>query len=409
VIGARTLVSLLLPAALLSAAEAGVSQPVDCLPDRVAVWQAAEPTPEIRFGAAFLPGIVLGPPGESVAFQGSASVASLGFGGSATLAFDDIVIEDRPGPDFIVFENAFFQFPVPTSAADNYFVFAEPGIVEVSADGATWVGFPFDQAALLDVADQQLNGTIDRDLKERLVGLAGITPTMTGNWTVADDPAQFDPAGQGGVSGAGGDAFDLADVGLTEARYVRITDADSRVGFAGTVEGFDLETVVVLHGRPASTSLTDADGDGLSDDAELALYLSDPLLADSDGDGIDDGREVAGCRDPASAATAPVAPAEVRLWVLGTACTELRFSFAGTGRVYDLIRGELGALFDTGAAVDLGATLCLADDHLNLRWSCDGETPQPGSPFFYLVRVEGEPHYGRSSSFLSRGGPTECP
>ena len=89
--------------------------------------------------------------------------------------------------------------------------------------------------------------------------------------------------------------------------------------------------------------------------------------------------------------------------------TELRFSFAGTGRVYDLVRGELGALFDSGAAVDLGATQCLADDHLNLRWSCDAETPQPGFPFFYLVRVEGEPHFGRSSSLLSRGGPTECP
>jgi hypothetical protein len=42
----------------------------------------------------------------------------------------------------------------------------------------------------------------------------------------------------------------------------------------------------------------DADGDGLSDGAEVNLYGSDPLLADTDGDGLEDGDEVAVGLDP---------------------------------------------------------------------------------------------------------------
>ena len=63
-------------------------------------------------GPPFVPGIVLGPPGDSSPVDGSFTVATLGYGGSVTVAYDDVVIEDRPGPDFIVFENAFFDVRV---------------------------------------------------------------------------------------------------------------------------------------------------------------------------------------------------------------------------------------------------------------------------------------------------------
>ncbi len=109
------------------------SYQIDCLPDRVAVWTPVAQNPQSLFGAAFVPGIVLGPPGESVEFQGSLTVASFGFGGGIVVAFDDLVIEDGPGPDFIVFENAFFKLPLPDSPDDDFSIFAEPGIVEVSA------------------------------------------------------------------------------------------------------------------------------------------------------------------------------------------------------------------------------------------------------------------------------------
>ena len=57
---------------------------------------------------------------------------SLGDGGSITLGFP-VAIENGPGPDFIVFENAFDFGGV---------VFAELAFVEVSTDGVTFVRMP---------------------------------------------------------------------------------------------------------------------------------------------------------------------------------------------------------------------------------------------------------------------------
>jgi hypothetical protein len=383
--------------------------PVDCLPDRVVVWQAAEPAPESRFGAAFLPGVILGPPGDSVPTQGSFSVASLGFGGQVVLGFDDLVIEDLPGPDFIVFENAFFKLPLPASTQDDFFVFAEPARVEVSTDGEEWVLFPFDAAALAEVSGGQGDGSIDRDLYERLIGLAGLTPTFSGNWTVPNDPLAFDASGQAGVSGAGGDAFDLATVGLSEARFIRITDAGSGVGGAGSAEGFDLDAVVVLHGRPVDPVDPDQDGDALSDLEESVFYLTDSTHSDSDLDGIDDGREVAMCRDPASSNLVPWLLREPRLWLFDAACTEARWTFVGSGFSYDLLRGDVASLSRLAKSVDLGPTQCLADDQLNLRWSCDDQVPFAGEAFYYVVRIDGDPDYGRSSELAPRDGAVTCP
>lgn len=397
------IVACLAAVAIGSAAER--THPLDCLPDRAVAWEAAEPNPETRFGAGLLPGIVLGPPGDSLAFQGALTVASFGFGGRATLGFDDILIEDRPGPDFIVFENAFFRLPLPASPRDDFEIFAEPATVEVSADGEQWLAFPYDAQALADVGGDDL----DKAGYLSLTGLAGLTPTLTGNWTEPNDPAVFDPAGTGGISGAGGDAFDLADVGLSEARFVRITDADTQAGFPGTAEGFDLDAVVVLHGRPLPPSASDRDGDRLSDLEEELRYGSDPDAADSDGDGTDDGREVAGCRDPQSFDLAPWLQREPRLWVVGNACSELRWTFMGSGRLYDLIRGDLAALAETASVVDLGIVDCLEDDILEVRWSCDAGIPPASEAYFYLVRVDGQPDFGRSSALLTREAVIDCP
>ncbi|NIS30839.1 MAG: hypothetical protein GWN07_11045, partial [Actinobacteria bacterium] len=63
-LGAIALVTL----AAAHPAEAGErSHPLDCLPDRVVRWDAALPDPDSRFGAPFVPGVVLGPPGDSSA------------------------------------------------------------------------------------------------------------------------------------------------------------------------------------------------------------------------------------------------------------------------------------------------------------------------------------------------------
>ena len=383
------------------------SYPVDCWPDALVDWNPVAANPDSLFGAPFIPGTVLGPPADSVPYQGSLAVATIGFGGHATVRFDDIVIEDRPGPDFIVFENAFFELPLPLSETDDFTVFVEPAVVEVSLDGQSWYAFAYDADAVADASGVL---TVDRDLYLRLAGLAGVTPTFTGNWTVPNVPGVFDPLGTGGVSGAGGDAFDLADVGLTEARFVRITDLDTRNGFPGNGEGFDLDAVVVLHGRPVTPSATDSDGDGLSDLEEDRLYGSNPSLADSDGDGTDDGREVAGCRDPSSSDTSPWRHAVPRLWVVPFGpCHDVRWTFLGTGVTYDVIRGDLGQLSGTGAVVDLGVVECLQDAAVTPRWSCDGDPLLPGEARFFLVRAEGTVAYGASSGLDARTASTGCP
>lgn len=158
-----------------------------------------------------LPDVVLGPPGAS------ADVVALGCGGQIVLGFAEPVIVDGAGADFIVFENPFnVSFP-------------EPGRVEVSADGCAWSAFPCDPTTLAGCAGKSVTKATPN---------SGLDPT---------DPAV-----------AGGDAFDLADVGLDLARYVRIVDVSDAYWSAmdmsfcdpgqGGKAGFDLDAIAVVDG-----------------------------------------------------------------------------------------------------------------------------------------------------------------
>jgi hypothetical protein len=170
------------------------------------------------FGSERLPDVVLGPPQGGGTGAGSTDVCSLGCGGSIVVELGVRAV-DGPGPDLIVFENAF-----ETGAGG---VFAEPGEVSVSADGVEWRTF-----------ECVLDG------EPALAGCAGVTPVLA-NPDNGLDPT--DPAV------AGGDAFDLADVGLPAARFVRILD---RTGdYYGSTPwctapkgGFDLDAVSVVNG-----------------------------------------------------------------------------------------------------------------------------------------------------------------
>jgi hypothetical protein len=215
--------------------------------------------------------------------------------------------------------------------------------------------------------------------------------------------------GTGGVSGAGGDAFDLAELGLAVARFIRITDANTRNGVAGIAEGFDLDTIVALHARPADPLPgADTDGDDLSDGAEENLYGSLPGVADTDGDGVDDGREVAGCRDPATVDLNPWRIQEPRLWAIDSDCAQVRWTFPGSGVTADIIRGDLFGVQGGEGVVDLGHVDCLADDALGVSWSCDAALPDAGQGFFYLARTSGI-GYGRSSDLIGRQMSGGCP
>jgi len=124
---------------------------------------------------------------------------------------DDLAIADGPGPDLLVFENAFVGF-------------ADPATVEVSLDGATWFAFPCDPG----------------DVAGGYPGCAGVTPVFShpANGISPTDPAL-----------AGGDTFDLAEVGLPAARFVRLTDCLGDPGQAPSA-GFDLDAMAALHTEP---------------------------------------------------------------------------------------------------------------------------------------------------------------
>ncbi|MCA9706779.1 MAG: cell surface protein [Myxococcales bacterium] len=173
--------------------------------------EAFEPAEGVSFGHDAMPDIVLGPPQGGGERMGGTHVASLGCGGSITLHFSDPWPIDGEGPDLVVFENAFI-------AGSSTFV--EPAQVLVSEDGEAWYAFPCDPSA------------------EDPEGCAGLSPVL-------DVDAAADPRA------AGGDAFDLADVGLEEARYLRLVDRtfehyQTRTWCEGAAGGFDLDAVAVL-------------------------------------------------------------------------------------------------------------------------------------------------------------------
>ena len=214
-------------------------------------------------GAPYLPGIVTGPPKGAGLFQGGLDVFSLGFGGSIVLRFDDNAIADEPGPDFTVFENAFLAFNAATLTIER--PFADPGRVAVSQNGTTWYEFP------CSLTTNPAAGVF-------YPGCAGVYPVLS-NANDASTPHASIPT-DGGIEdligvpviptpapgGAGGDSFDLADLGLRWARYVRITDANVVTGdpYGPNNAGVDVDGVAAIHSVPA----TDANANGVPDAVE---------------------------------------------------------------------------------------------------------------------------------------------
>ena len=165
------------------------------------------------FGHESMPGIVLGPPRGGNPSAGTLDVISLGAGGEIVLGFGDMTIVDGPGPDFVVFENTFWVSGDPANP------FAELGEVSVSDDGESWWSFGCTQIP---------------DSAGRYPGCAGWRPQLDYDLCTSD-LSQVE---------TGGDLFDLADVGLARARYVRITDLAA--GGAGPTAGFDLDAVGLI-------------------------------------------------------------------------------------------------------------------------------------------------------------------
>jgi len=171
------------------------------------------------FGSASMPGVVYGPPiggGESA---GGLDVVSLGTAGEIVVSFGANEIVDGPGPDFIVFENAFDKGGDPRSPVANL------GEVSVSADHVTWKTFSCTATAYPYGA------------------CAGWHPVYS---NPQNGISPVDPAA------AGGDAFDLADVGLASARFVKIVSKSNEscdTQRPVNTNGFDLDAISLVNAR----------------------------------------------------------------------------------------------------------------------------------------------------------------
>lgn len=211
-------------------------------------------------GPQYLPGVVTGPPSGSGLFQGGLDAFSLGFGGTLVLRFDDNAIANGPGDDFTVFENAFLAFNPATLTIER--PFADPGIVSVSQNGSTWHTFP------CQIVTNPAQSVF-------YPGCAGVYPVLA---TGGAPHVAFQTSGDMGdlvglpviplpaPGGAGGDSFDLSDVGLAWARYVRIQDADVLTGdpYGPNNAGSDIDAVGAIHAIP----LTDWNANGVPDAVE---------------------------------------------------------------------------------------------------------------------------------------------
>jgi hypothetical protein len=262
-------------------------------PDRIAEVSIGEAG---GFNQDLLPDIVLGGPRGGGMFRGSLDVLSLGRGGQITLEFVGSEITDGPGVDFTVFENPFMTSDGTEKTGPP---FAEPGEVLVSADGVLFTPFP----CALD------------DSVGVYPGCAGIYPVFANS----DDPSSPPPTTPTTTpitsiiglplvplppSGSGGDSFDLADVGLASARFVRIVSGPGALPAGNGQAGFDLDAVVAVNWQTVHDP--DTDGDRVVDHLDNCPGVANPDQLDTDGD------ETGDACDPCSddAACGPlVAPA----------------------------------------------------------------------------------------------------
>ena len=172
------------------------------------------------FGQTAMPKVVCGPPVGGGTNAGSTDVVSLGGGGEIIVSFTPNAIVDGPGVDFIVFEN---PFVIDGSGA----IYAEPGEVSVSDDLVHWVTFP-----CTDATQEPPYGQC-----------GGWHPVLS---KPGNGISPFD------VARAGGDAFDLADLGVEQARYVRIrnivaSEACPDAGYIPKTNGFDLDAIAIVN------------------------------------------------------------------------------------------------------------------------------------------------------------------
>ena len=196
------------PSHLSDTASLSDTGPIHTGPDPFADFVVSfEPGEGAGYGEELLPWIVMGPPKGQGPEGGSTDVVSLGLEGTIIVGFDDIEILDEEGPDLLVFENPFPGW-------------LETGIVSASEDGEDW---------------HTWTCSIE---SENQAGCAGLQPVLS---HPENSVSPLDP------NTAGGAPYDLADIGLPRARFIRIQDSGIN-DYTAPSGGFDLDAVAIVNG-----------------------------------------------------------------------------------------------------------------------------------------------------------------
>jgi len=163
---------------------------------------------------------------------------SLGSGGEIILQFEDNKIIDGTGTDFTIFGNA-----IPVSDEPGAEISRKTAIVSVSQDGNNWYQFPYDIS--------------------ELTGFCGVTPTL-------------DPMSPGDPSVSGGDSFDLSDVGLSWASYIKIKDSGDIVNDNGI---FAIDAVIAVNSQ--NTGIISDNSINIPDDFTLDQNFPNPFNSET--------------------------------------------------------------------------------------------------------------------------------
>ncbi len=230
---------------------------------------------DVTFGFPNVPGegytdpaSLLGPPSGGGSTGGGTEVCALGYGGVATLEFVDNVIVDGPGPDFIVFENPFEFASCDWKGETERGVWNETAVVEVSRDGIDWLRFPCDYSP-----DNVTCGIEPHANMSSFSGIAGVNPVHAAVYPDGSLKDGIDPTDPWA---AGGDAFDLADVGLTWCRFVRLIDTGDSVDAPGSEQYDDDGDLIMDFGKVSPMGAIPGYA-GFDGDSVAAVHSASPL------------------------------------------------------------------------------------------------------------------------------------
>ncbi len=211
-----------------------------------------------------------------------AQICGVGEGGRLVVEFESPVRDDPANPfgiDLLVFGNSFFiDAAWPSGTVGG--LFNDGGLVEVSADGKTFVIVPsveadglFPTMGYRDTGPYPVEpGLVETDFTRP------VDPAM-GPMLIGLEYEQLVEVYAGSGGGAG---IDLAATGLAEIRFVRIT-VPIGAGIVAEIDGF---ADVSPDGEPPSPDL---DGDGAVGGGDLTILLAawgTDGLPDLDGDGV---------------------------------------------------------------------------------------------------------------------------